>query len=154
MATARISRPTRTNKPTRNSDQVICLRCAIRACLRVWQGMGTTTIQESDQKSPEIRIPGVHQFIRRALKIDLALAEHQKMRGGAHRSGRGAIAQNLFTLRIETKISHGETVLQTVRGQQSGDAVGVAQTENETDNGSRSNGIEARGWRIIQNDRR
>src|SRR5208337_2711636 len=34
MPTARIIRPTRTNRPTRNSDHVNCLRCAIPKLLR------------------------------------------------------------------------------------------------------------------------
>src|ERR1700757_4956841 len=34
MPTARTNRPTRTKSPTRNSDQVNCLRCAIRNFLR------------------------------------------------------------------------------------------------------------------------
>src|SRR5271157_2723549 len=34
MPTARINRPTRTNRPTRNSDQVNCLRCAMRTLVR------------------------------------------------------------------------------------------------------------------------
>src|SRR5271157_985860 len=34
MPTARISRPTRTKRPTRNSDHVDCLRCAMRKLLR------------------------------------------------------------------------------------------------------------------------
>src|SRR5215471_14735349 len=46
MPTARITRPSRTKSPTRNSDQVNCLRCAIRNLLRAAPELEERTASE------------------------------------------------------------------------------------------------------------
>src|SRR4029077_8367426 len=46
MPTARITRPSRTKSPTRNSDHVNCLRCAIRNLLRAAPELEERTASE------------------------------------------------------------------------------------------------------------
>jgi len=55
---------------------------------------------------------------------------------------------------IEMKIGESETVLQTVRGHERGDAVNVAQAKDERDDGLRCDGIEAGGRGIVEHNGR
>jgi hypothetical protein len=114
----------------------------------------TTTIQESNQKTLEIRILSFHQLIGRAFEIYFAGAKNEETGwGNAGGFGRG-ITANFFGLRIEMKIGEGEAVLEAMSGEQGGDTVNIAKAEDEADDGLRGDGVEARGGRVIQNDGR
>jgi hypothetical protein len=50
------------------------------------------------------------------------------------------------------KIGEGEAVLEAMGGEQGGDAVDVAQAEDEADDGLRGDRVEPRGGRVVEND--
>src|SRR5690349_10144896 len=50
------------------------------------------------------------------------------------------------------KIGQGEAVLEAMGGEKSGDPVNIAEAEDEADDGLRSDGIEAGGGRVVEND--
>ena len=118
MATARINRPTRTNRPTRNSDQVSCLLRAILRFLRKEPGQSCAQLyRSSNQKPLQIRIFGLEKFFRTTFEIDVAIAQDQKAgdRLAARESADGATA-NGACFGIKMKIGESETVLQAVGG--------------------------------------
>jgi len=114
----------------------------------------TTTIQESNQKSLQIRILRFHQLIGRPFEIDFSGAQDEKTGGSDARSFGGGIAANFFGLRIEMEIGEGEAVLEAMGGEQGGDAVDVAQAEDEADDGLRGDGVQAGGGGIVEHDGR
>src|SRR5208337_4620023 len=197
MPTASIKRPTRTNRPTRNSDHVNCLRCAMRKVLRACvpayspepqrrlpiffaapaarippapdaeEGAYLHTIQElpkflSDanhnstygpklnEKSLQVGIIRRQEFLRTPFKIDPAVAQNEEARHvGAGFFPRGVPA-DAPRGRIEMKIGERETILQPLRGEQSRDAVNVAQPQYERDDGLRGDRVESCRGRIVE----
>src|SRR5271165_966187 len=101
MPTARTIRPTRTKSPTRNSDQVSCLRCAIRGPSASNRGIASDNYtRESNQKALEIGILGSQELFRRAFEIDTRVAQDEKARGSAG-MGSGRVTPHAFGLGIE-----------------------------------------------------
>ena len=64
------------------------------------------------------------------------------------------LADDAASVGIETEMRESEAVLQAVSGEQRGDAVNIAEAEDEGDDGLRSDGIEAGGGRIVEDDLR
>src|SRR5208283_864370 len=183
MPTARISRPTRTNRPTRNSDHVNCLRCAMRKLLRACVPAYSTEPQRRwpifyllhrrrefrhvltpkreptctlyrncrnflsavDHKSADgpklnqeplqVRIIGGQKFFGTPLKKDSAVAQNQEARHGGAGFVLCSIPANALRGGIKMKIGERKAVLQALRGKQGGDAIQVAQAQNERDDG-------------------
>src|SRR5208282_3317879 len=201
MPTARISRLTRTNRPTRNSDQVNSLRCAMRKLLRASVPAYSTEPQRGlliflsrqrrefrqtrapkreptctlyrncrkflsgvnhhsanspklNQEPLQVRIIGSEELLGAPLKIDFAIAQNQKARRGGAGFFPRAITADTPRGGIEMEIGERKAVLQALRGEQGGDAVNVAQAQDERGDGLRGDGVEARGRRIIEQDGR
>ena len=64
------------------------------------------------------------------------------------------LADDTASVRIEPEMRERETVLQAVSGEQRRDAVNIAEAEDESDDGLRSDGIEASGRGIVEDDLR
>jgi len=52
------------------------------------------------------------------------------------------------------EIGESEAVLEAVGGKQGGDAIHIAKTKDEADDGLRRDGVEAGSWGIVENDGR
>src|ERR1700739_4077786 len=115
MATARIRRPTKTNRPTRNSDQVSCLPRAMLNILRGLKRTIATTIQDLNQKFSKIRILCRGYLLRTALEINAPTTQHQKARGRPFVLPPLRPPPYVARFGIETKIGERETVLEAMR---------------------------------------
>src|SRR5437016_449807 len=124
MPTASTNNPTSTNRPTRNSVQVSCFRCAMNGFpppyqLRTYRpennvartSQQTTAI--SHQEASQIRVLGRRQFFRRALEIDAPIAISDKPRGGlvSWSPCDGSLADYVPGLRVEAEIRQREAIL-------------------------------------------
>src|SRR5580698_2701950 len=104
MATPRITRPTRTNRPTRNSDHVSCLLRAIQRFLRKVPANPALNYTRLNQKSSQIRILSVQHFFRAAFKVNTPLAQNQKAGDRLPVGGGGCAPADSAGLRIEVEI--------------------------------------------------
>ena len=102
----------------------------------------------------EIRIFGVGKLLLLAFEINAAVANHEKARGRGVLIGLiafyGRVADHALRFFVEAKIGESKTILQTLRGEQRGNAVDIPQAQDERDDGLGSYRIEARGWRVIK----
>jgi len=93
-----------------------------------------------------------------ALEIDGAIAQNEKTRGGkaVGRGGLAGLAEGNDARRggVEAKVGEREDVLQAVSGEDGGNALEVAKTQEERDDGLRGDGIETGGGGIVKNNGR
>jgi hypothetical protein len=111
-----------------------------------------TTIQDSNQKSFEIRILGGQELFRVTLEINFALAKNQEASDDRVGGFLRGIANDAPGGGIEAEIGESKTILQSMGGKERGDAVDIAQAKNESDDGLRSDGVESSGGGIVQNN--
>src|ERR1700720_2488678 len=104
------------------------------------------TTAYSHHKTLQIRIACGENFVWRAFEIDAAVAVNEESGNGfqpAHRRVRGRrVTHYALGLGIKAKIGQRETVLQSMRGQQRGYAIHVAQAQDQSDDGLRRDRIE------------
>ena len=112
-----------------------------------------TTIQDSNQKTLQIRILGSKNLVRASLKVNPAITQDEEACGRQIRAG-GRFTGDAARFWIKAKISKSETILETMCGKERGDAVNIAQTKDQSDDGLRGDGIEAGGRRVVENDGR
>src|SRR5262249_53703983 len=87
-------------------------------------------------------------------KIDVPLAINQKARYIRRTCAVRLSFDDVFRGRVKLVVGQRETVLQTMRRKHRGDAVNIAQSQDERDNGLRCNRIESRCRRIVEDDGR
>jgi hypothetical protein len=113
--------------------------------------------QVSHKIAPEIWIACRCYLLGSAIEIDAALVVNDKTRDGlveiGLNAGRGSrVADDALRLRIEFEIGKREAILHSMRSEESGYTVNVAEAKDERDDGLRRDGIEAGGGRIVEND--
>src|SRR5712691_1590259 len=167
---AKMNIPTSTNKPTRSSVQVNCLRCGM-ADPPQWLVVSFPCPSHSNEKTLQISVRRLQKGALVALKIHAAVAQHEKV-GCRHDfqvrigpaeldaaltkrnlSAVAADGNDLVGAGIESKICQRESVLEAVRGEQSRDPLGVTQTQDQPDDSLRSHRVEPSGRRIVKHDR-
>src|SRR5712691_10928552 len=142
IPTAKRNNPTNTNNPTRSSFQDTCLRCAISASLVSQNPVFPAC---SNQEPLQIRILRIENAALVAFEIHAAIAEDKKTRGhfGRLQSTKSVAAHgdDAIAVGIEPEIGQREGVLQAMGGQNRSDPQGIAQTQNQRDDGLRSDGV-------------
>src|ERR1051326_3705357 len=155
IPTAISASATSTKRPTRNSVQVSCLRCGILAPLLL---VALQTTLDSHQKSLQIWIFHLGQLFGTAFKEYFSVTQHPESRSRFPVEPAGSrlftIRQNFVGRGVKMKLRQRKSVLQPMRSQQRSYSVNIPQTQNQRDDGLRSNRIESRGRRIVQHNGR
>src|SRR5712692_10634828 len=126
--------PTITNRPTRSSVQVNCLRCGMADPPQLLSDKVSSS--RSHQKAFQIWIPRFQNGALVAHKIYTGVAQHQKSRRGSGAARLTRLLRRPLTVaadrhdairgRIEAKVCQREGVLQAVGGQQRRNPLRVA----------------------------